>query len=81
MRLASIRKILQLYEIGLTEENTMKERKKQQPDVIKGLLKDEVRVTFIFANKLGFIAKYKYASEAVLIRMLTGMKKYLKYLD
>jgi len=37
--MASIRKMLKIYEIGLTEENTIKERKKDYPEIIKGLFK------------------------------------------
>jgi len=40
LKMASIRKMLQLYEIGLTEENTMKEKKKEYPEIIKGLFKE-----------------------------------------
>lgn len=79
--MASARKLLRLYEIGITDANTIKQQKKQQPDIIKGLFKEEVRVTFIFSDRLAFIATYRYRSEAVFIRMLTGIKKYLKYFD
>lgn len=51
------------------------------PEIIKGLFKEEVRVSMVYANNFGFIAKYHYYSEAVLIRMLTGLKKYLKYFE
>lgn len=81
LKMASIRKMLQLYEIGLTEEKTIKETKKGYPEIIKGLFKEEVRVSMVYANSLGFIAKYNFQSEAVLIRMLTGLKKYYHYLD
>jgi hypothetical protein len=58
--MASVRKMLQLYEIGLTEENTIKERKKDYPEIIKGLFKEEVKTTMVYANNMGFIAKYHY---------------------
>lgn len=35
----------------------------------------------VYANNFGFVAKYQYQSEAVLIRMLSGIKKYLKYFE
>lgn len=79
--MASIRKMLQLYEIGITEENTIKEKKKDYPEIIKGLFKEDIKVSMIYANNFGFIAKYQYQSEAVLIRMLTGIKKYMKYFE
>ena len=59
----------------------MKEIKRQHPDVIKGLFKDEVKVTVIISDSLACTATYKYRSEAVLIRMLTGLKKYMRYFD
>ena len=81
LKMASIRKMLRLYEIGLTEENTVKETKKEHPEIIKGLFKEHVRVSMIYANSFGFIAKYNYQSEAVFIRMLTGLKKYSRYFE
>jgi hypothetical protein len=40
-----------------------------------------VRVSMVYSNNFGFIAKYNYQSEAVLIRMLTGIKKYWHYFE
>jgi hypothetical protein len=73
--------MLHLYELGIGEDNTMKQRKQQRPEIIKGLFKEEVRVTFIFADAFAYVATYHYRSEAVLIRMLTGTKKYMRYFE
>ena len=59
----------------------MKERKKKHPDIIKGLFKGDLKVTFIVADYAAFVATYKYHSEGALIRMLTGLKKYMRYFD
>jgi hypothetical protein len=40
----------------------MKSKKREYPEIIKGLFKEEVRVTMVYGNFLGFIAKYNYKS-------------------
>ena len=73
--------MVKLYEFGVGEDNTIKERKKQHPDILKGLFKEDLRVTMIIASKFAFTARYKYRNESALIRMLTGFKKYMRYFD
>jgi hypothetical protein len=49
---------------------------KESPEIIKGLIKSEVRFTFIYESKFGIAANFNYESEAILIRLLSGLKKY-----
>lgn len=81
LKMTSLQKMLHLYQTGLGEGNKIKDKKKQFPDIIKGLFKGELKVTLVVSNLVAFIAVYRYRNEAVLIRMLTGLKKYLRYFE
>ena len=47
VKMASLRKMLELYKIGVEGSSYQKEEKKS-PEVIKGLFKSDVRLTFIY---------------------------------
>jgi hypothetical protein len=54
---------------------------KESPEVIKGLFKGEVRFTFVYESKLGVASNFHYESESILIRLLSGLKKYVQLFE
>lgn len=40
------------------------------------MFKSDVRFTFIYESRYGIVANFNYQSEAVLVRLLTGLKRY-----
>jgi hypothetical protein len=63
------------------ESSSKGRAERESPEVIKGLFKGEVRFTFVFESKLGVAANFNYESESILIRLLSGLKKYAELFD
>ena len=84
--MSSFSKMLELYEAGYTKNgkagsNWERFHEKEPPERTKGLFKDQVDITFVYGDKLGWRAECNYDSEPVMIRLLTGAKRYMEIFD
>lgn len=81
IQMAPISSMLELYEVGKNSKNSQNHQPPDPPEVIKGLFKEQLRVTLLYADNIAMVADCIYQNEAVLMRLLTAGKKYAKYFD